>query len=155
MLLWALFFVLVFSLSLICGVHQILAALFSSDSDLFSGVCLQRLRVHMFRGPQNLCFILLQYLYSVMWFKQFIQNQQHLLFLFNWNVRDCTRWKQASGYDQARDWLKTGPLLHTPCLPSSSPCMARLDDSLPPGYSHEIPPSSAEQRPRRRSGKKL
>lgn len=57
-------------------------------------------------------------------------------------VRDASL--GTSCKDPARDWLKTGPLPHTPCLPSSSPCMARLDDSLPPGSSRKIPPSSRE-----------
>lgn len=121
----------------------------------FSGVCLWRLRVHMFLSPKNLCFIL-QYLFSVMWFKQFILNQQRLLFPSHWNVLDCKRCRSMNEWLGSCLWLvKDEPLLHTPCLPSSSLCMARLDDSLPPGSSLKIPPSSAEQRPCRKSGNKV
>lgn len=99
----------------------------------------------------GLSFILLQHFSSATWFKQFIHHRRQLYFHpTGMSLTVCERAakiRPVTGYRRG--------LLHTPCLPSSSPCMAWLDDSLPPGSSRKIPPSSAEQRPWRRSGKKV
>lgn len=52
------YFVLVLLLSLICLVHQILAAVLSSDSNSFSGICLWRLCVHMSFKPTGFVSVL-------------------------------------------------------------------------------------------------
>lgn len=136
-------------LALICQVHFLLRFL------LACGIFLWMLCPCVFESVHlGLYFISQQDFYSVTWFPQFIHYQWYLYFRptgMSPNVRDASL--RARGL-----WLvilQMGPLLHTPCLPSSSPCMARLDDSLPPDSSHKIPTSTAEQRPRRRSGKKV
>lgn len=101
---------------------------------LVCGAGLRRLCPYVFEPVSLcLCFILQQTFYPVMWFKQFIHHQQHLY--FHPTGMSPTVCESASERLRSGLWLVidgAGPLIHTPCLPSSSPCMARLDDSLPP-----------------------